>query len=151
MSVAVVGLPALQRRLTAIANGRPLLRELQIRSVRGAKIRVPRKTGNTGRTIRPGELTDDHAIVEAGGAAVFLERGTRPHIIRPRKGRALAWPSTNAGRRLSGRARTGAGMTFATVVHHPGTKPQPFLLPAVIDAVHEVGAEPIVHAWNDAA
>ena len=39
--------------------------------------------------------------------------GTAPHIIRPRAARALRW-------------NTPAGPHFATVVHHPGTDPNPF-------------------------
>lgn len=151
MTIQVAGTDALLRRLKAIRNGRPILREIQIRAVREAKLRVARKTGHTGRTIAPGELTNSHTIVEAGGAAPFLEFGTKPHVIRPRNKKTLSWTE---GKRLSGRARSGkaAGQRFyAKVVHHPGTKAQPFLLPGAIEAVKQVGVEPIVQAWNDAA
>ena len=157
MSMVIIGVPDLLRRLDAIGKGRPILADLQIRTVREAKLRVARKTGFTGRSIRPGTLNDQYATVEVGGAGVFLERGTKPHIIRPRNRRVLAWPATGAGRRLSGRARTATrrgglgGMAFATVVHHPGTKAQPFLVPAAIAAIEQVGVQPIIHAWNDAA
>lgn len=151
MSVVIIGVPQLQRRLKAIEHGRPLLQEIQIRAVREAKLRVARATGFTGRTIRPGDLNDRFAIVEAGGAAVFLEHGTRPHIIRPRNKSVLSWTE---GKRLSGRNRTGAGAgqrIFARVVRHPGTKAQPFLLPGAVEAVKQVGVRPIVDAWNSAA
>lgn len=151
MSIVIIGIPALQKRLAAIGKGRPLLQDIQIRGVREAKIRVARATGFTGRTIHPGELTDHFAIVEAGGAAPFLEFGTRPHLIVPRTKRVLSWTE---GKRLSGRNRTGAGAgrrIFARRVHHPGTKRQPFLVPAAVEAVRQVGVQPIIDAWNDAS
>lgn len=158
MSLVIIGLPALNKRLAAIGDTRTLLRDIQIRSVREAKLRVPRKTGFLGRSIIPGEVTKDHAIVEANANyAAYVERGTRAHIIRPRNRRSLAWPATEAGRRLSGRARSATrrggngGMIFARLVHHPGTRPEPFLVPGVQAALKQVGVEPIVKAWNDAS
>lgn len=156
-TISVSGIPQLQRRLEAISHGRPLLQDIQIRTVREAKIRVARATGNTGRTIRPGDLTDSFTIVEAGGAAVYLEFGTKPHRI-PKAGNARRPMPLGGARRLSGRLRSGAkptgvngGPPFAWHVQHPGTKAQPFLLPGAVEAVKQVGVKPIVDAWNDAA
>ena len=151
MTVQVTGTKELNRRLEALAHGRPTLRDIQIRAVREAKLRVARRTGHTGRTIAPGDLTDAYTIVRAAGAAPFLEFGTKPHVIRPRRASVLSWTQ---GKRLSGRNRTGRGAgarVFARVVHHPGTKAQPFLLPGAVEAVRQVGVEPIIRAWNDAA
>lgn len=152
MSGKLVGADKLQRRLKAIESPRPLLQTIQLKAVAEAKALVPRKTGHTARTIRPGALTPKLAIVEAGGAAAFLELGTRPHVIRPRSKSVLSWPANASGRRLSGRARTKSGRRiFAKVVHHPGTKPQPFLIPGAVAALRSVGIEPIIKAWNEAA
>jgi hypothetical protein len=152
VSGKLVGADKLQRRLRAVREARPLLQTIQLRAVAEAKKLVPRKTGHTARTIRPGSLTDRFAIVEAAGAAVFLEGGTRPHIIRPKNKSVLSWPANASGRRLSGRARTNSGRRiFARVVHHPGTKAQPFLVPGAVAAVKSVGIEPIIKAWNEAA
>lgn len=46
--------------------------------------------------------------------AAFVNDGTRPHIIRPKNARAL-------------RFRVGGQIVYARVVHHPGTRPNPFL------------------------
>lgn len=151
MTVSVSGVPQLLRRLKAIEKGRPVLADIQIRAVREAKLRVARKTGHTARTIAPGELNDSYTIVRAAGAAIFLEFGTRPHVIVPRTKSVLSWTE---GKRLSGRNRTGVAAgprVFARRVNHPGTKPQPFLVPGAADAVRQVGVEPIIRAWNDAA
>lgn len=152
MSGELVGKEKLDRRLNAIKKPKPVLRAIQLDAVAEAKRLVHRRTDHTARTIRPGGLTDSYAIVSAGGAAVFLEEGTRPHTIRPRNKSVLSWPASSSGRRLSGRARTNSGRRiFAKVVHHPGTKPAPFLVPGAIKALHNVGIRAIVKAWNEAA
>ena len=46
--------------------------------------------------------------------AAFVNDGTRPHIIRPRRAQVL-------------RFTVGGRTVFAKVVHHPGTRPRPFL------------------------
>lgn len=57
------------------------------------------------------------AIIKAGGKkgwyAHFVERGTKPHWIKPKKAKSLFF----AGLRRE-------------VVHHPGARPKPFLRPA---------------------
>ena len=44
--------------------------------------------------------------------AIYVHEGTRPHIIRPKNGRALMWPGAPHPYRM---------------VHHPGTKANPFV------------------------
>jgi hypothetical protein len=62
---------------------------------------------------------DDVYIGSRHPRALMLEKGTSPHEIRPHAGGVLAW-------------RGGDGkMRFARVVHHPGTRAQPFLRPAL--------------------
>lgn len=46
--------------------------------------------------------------------AAYVNDGTRPHIIRPRNARAL-------------RFMVGGQVVYARVVHHPGTRANPFL------------------------
>lgn len=156
--MALEGFRPLQARLTAIGDRRGLAQQLGLMTVREAKLHVARKTGTTGRTIRLTRVTEDSATVEVGGAGPYLERGTKAHIIRPKNGRALRWPARGTARTLGGRARTGevrrlgsAAFAFATIVHHPGTKAQPFLIPAARKAIATVGIGTIVERWNRAA
>lgn len=156
------GASALQARLRAIGKTEVLVRSIVITGVAFAKHDVPRKTGNLGRTIRPGRITKDSGELVAGGTlkvgyAADVERGTRPHIIRPRPGRvgrngrpaALAW---GGSRRLSGSLRSGASPTnFARLVHHPGTRAHPFLVPGLQRAAKEQGISTIVRLWNEGA
>lgn len=47
--------------------------------------------------------------------ALMHHNGTRPHIIRPKRAKALRWVAKNGN------------VVFARVVHHPGTKPNRYL------------------------
>ena len=147
----------LQRRLKAIADTQEMLRLIQLETVAGAKAKVPRKTGNLGRSILPGRVDDDSATVTVNASyAAAVEFGSKPHVIVPKRARVLAWPASEGGRRLSGRARTKGGKpigptAFAMKVNHPGSKAQPYLVPAALDALHKHGIEAIVKRWNDAS
>jgi hypothetical protein len=48
--------------------------------------------------------------------AIYVEKGTRPHVIRPVNASCLAFESGMLG-----------GMVFTRLVHHPGAKPNPFV------------------------
>lgn len=176
--MTIEGYRPLQARLDAIGSTKELMRRVGLETVRGAKLKVARKTGTTGRTIRLTRVTDDSATVTVGGAGAFLERGTKPHIIRARNGKALFFPSqralverlgvgqsrkrkfvenrltfTKGGNLSAGSKRRfgNAAYVHAAVVHHPGTKPQPFLIPAAKEAAEAAGIIDVVERWNEAA
>lgn len=158
MGVEFTGAKALSKRLHAIENGRVILHKLQLDTTAEAKRLVPRKTGNLGRSITPGALTNSDALVVARARyARYVELGTRPHVIRPRNAQALRFPAKGTPVTLSGRARTGAvraggAYAFAKEVHHPGTKPHPFLVPGARKAVEHGGLKDVVIGlWNQAA
>ena len=150
MSEKIEGMKKLNRRLDAISDTAGLLKAVQLRAVAEAKQLVPRKTGYLGRSIIPGSLSRSFAIVQAtAGYAAYVELGTRPHVIVPRRARVLAWPVSG---RLSGRPRSGSPMIFARRVNHPGTKAQPYLLPGAEAALRAAGFRNIiVKKWNDAS
>ncbi len=156
MAEQIVGLQKLEKRLNAIGGtkiGHTIMNRLAVATVREAKILVPRKTGNLGRSIMVASVTDNSATVVAhANYAPYVEFGTRPHEITPHARKALRWAASAGGRRLTGSPRTGADVVFATKVHHPGTKPHPFLLPGAQKAVSSAGlADVIVKEWNGAA
>lgn len=152
MSGQLIGGDKLNRRLEAIKTGRPLLRELQLSAVAEAKALVPRKTGHLARSIGPGAVGATFALVEARtNYAAFVEFGTRPHVIRPRNKRVLAWPAAGQAR-LSGRVKTGGRVIFAKRVNHPGTKAEPYLVPGAKAALTKGGFRNIIiEQWNKAA
>jgi hypothetical protein len=62
---------------------------------------------------------DLRATVSAGAPyALYVEKGTRAHKIRPKYRGALRWPVEG-------------GYAFAGEVNHPGTDPMPFIQTAV--------------------
>jgi hypothetical protein len=58
--------------------------------------------------------------------APMVNDGTRPHIIRPRRAKALKF--TVGGRTV-----------YAALVHHPGTRARPFLDRALADVARSRG------------
>jgi hypothetical protein len=154
----IEGMRGLQARLRAISDTEGLVRELGLETVREAKERVRRKTGTTARTIRLASVSSTEAVVRVRGAGAWLEYGTRPHIIRPRKGKMLRFPAKGVATTLGGRVRSPAlrklgkgAYIFARLVHHPGTRAQPFLIPAAKAAIDKVGIGYIIDRWNRAA
>lgn len=116
-----------------------------------AKSRAPSKTSDLVTSIGSvyGGVFSDGTLIGTVSAsashALFVEYGTRPHVIEgkkenftmyPRKGnKALAFNGivvrsvkrTQRALRFPGRF----GWSFATKVNHPGTSPNPFLRPAL--------------------
>lgn len=146
------GLPALNRRLKAIGMTSGILGAIQMQAVAEAKALVPRKTGYLARSIGPGSLTRSFAIVHASaGYAAYVELGTKPHVIKPRSKRVLAWPAAGSAR-LSGRTKSGGSRIFARKVRHPGTKAKPYLVPGARAALGKAGFKNIItNQWNRAA
>ncbi len=147
----VKGMAALQKRLKAIGETQPAMRALQLSAIHEAQHLVHRKTGHLQRSIVPGPVSETHAIVEARTPyAAALERGAKPHIIRPKKAKVLAW---GGARRLTGTLKSGAKATnFAALVHHPGNKAFPYLVPGARAALKKAGiVGTIVDRWNRAA
>jgi hypothetical protein len=151
--IGLQGADQLQARLNALKGSpRGILKAWQIGTVAEAKLLVRRKTGFLGRSIGPGDLFSDHAIVVARAPyAGDVEYGTRPHIIRPRTKSILRFPANGRSARLTGSLRRGGDAVFAREVHHPGTKPHPFLVPGARAALTKVGLTALVDEWNRAA
>jgi len=88
-----------------------------------AKQEAPRRTGNLIRNLRatPFKMTGDYK--GEGGVEVDLDKvpyagfvmyGTRPHVIRARRAKALHF-------------RMGGREVFCKSVNHPGTRPNRFM------------------------
>ena len=119
----------LQRKsMTSVmrAGGRPI--------VRRARGKVAKVSGKLSRSIRVTVVrrgTKVIARIIAGRRvkkddpyyALFVERGTQPHEIRPKGKKSLFL----------------AGL-FSEVVQHPGAKAKPYLLPALEEAAAEAVA-----------
>ncbi len=146
------GAPQLQARLHAIGKTEGYMRLLGLAAVREQKLLVHRKTGNLGRSIHLGSVTPTHAVtIASANYAADVEFGTRAHEITPNARKALRWAASPGGARLTGTPRKGAAVVFAKRVHHPGTRPYPYMIPGAKLAVSKAGTNAIVEQWNGAA
>ena len=100
--ITINGLPAVLERLAALDEG-------------------GHRFGGMQAIVSPGMLA----------YAPFVSSGTRPHDIYPRNKAVLAWPAAGTPTRATGKAKAGGAMAFAMHVHHPGTKPNPYVEEAV--------------------
>jgi len=87
---------------------------------------APRRTGRMAGLVGPRRLQSDFGRYLEGGAGVnvastnakgyaqYVSSGTRPHVILPKRGKALRF--VIAGRTV-----------FARRVNHPGTRANPYL------------------------
>lgn len=147
----VKGVPQLKARLEAITPQPDLMRNLGLTAIAEQKRLVPRRTGNLGRSIGIGSVTDTVVeTVATANYAAFVEFGTKAHEIVPRTKKALRFALGGAAT-LAGRPRAGASVIFAKRVKHPGTKAKPFMRPGAKRAIDKLGVDAIVEAWNDAA
>lgn len=82
---------------------------------RGSGVRL-RDSFSAQRHTSPVGVSID--FISRAPQAKWVLGGTRPHEIRPRNAKALYWVDRG-------------GSHFARLVHHPGTKPNPFVRRAV--------------------
>jgi hypothetical protein len=92
--------------------------------------RRAKRVATRARQLAPGSMkrkittstASGHVRVECSHPAVlYVIQGTRPHIIRPNRRKALRWSS-------------GGRFVFAKLVHHPGNRANNFLLKAMREA-----------------
>jgi HK97 gp10 family phage protein len=94
---------------------------------------APWKTGHLAGSIVK-EIEEGEAYLKAlTSYAVYVEKGTAPHEIRPVNASILAFE-------VNGR------MVFTPLVNHPGTKPNPFMQRAV-EAAREKAEEIFAELW----
>lgn len=153
--MALIGYSELMARFAAVRGGvagSQLMAAVGTAAVREQKLLFAphTKTGTTVRSIMLGAVSPTSAATMVGFAGPYIELGTRPHIIKPRNAKVLAW---GGARRLSGALRAGAQATnFAMYVHHPGYAPHPFMVPGATMALSKSGIlDVVVMRWNSAA
>lgn len=103
--------------------GLKLVNDLSRRTADTARGRAPARTGFLRNSIRPDPATVTGDRIVGGVTAhadygIFVHEGTKPHMIYPRKAKALRFT-------MNGKT------VYAKSVRHPGTRPQPFLLTAL--------------------
>jgi HK97 gp10 family phage protein len=94
--------------------------------------RVPVRTGQLMAGIQKENLGLEGTLGPTAPYALFVEYGTMPHDIRPIFGHVL-------------RFIVGGKVVFTPLVHHPGTRPQPFIEQTAQDMVNQMP-----EIWNQA-
>jgi hypothetical protein len=89
---------------------------------------APWRTGNLAMSITKQVGEGWASIKPLAPYAIYVEKGTRPHEIYPVNARCLAFASGMLG-----------GVVFAMHVHHPGTKPNPFVEATAVETRDEAG------------
>jgi hypothetical protein len=96
----------------------------------GALLAGSRNSGSLVASIRP-ELMRDHVWIGPNVPhAAAVNDGSRPHVIRPRRARALHWMTLAA----VGAGSRGKRGHFAAEVHHPGFAGHHFVEEAAVRA-----------------
>ena len=90
------------------------------------KEKAPKRTGKLRKSIRKVRRGFEAYVFPTAPYAVFVEFGTRPHIIRPVRAQALRFET-----------RTGE-VVFTRLVRHPGTKPKRFIRETVEEVIRRV-------------
>ena len=139
--MALKGGRELRARLNALSTAfKPIGRNWADDTVRLARPRVPVRTGRLRQSIRRRNASKKRATVVAHYTAFFVDAGPKPHVIRAKKGRFLAF---------EGR---GGNTIFAPRVRHRGYRGRPFRRRAAIEALkRNPMAEEVIRAWNEAA
>lgn len=115
---------ALRRYLTGPqSDAVRLVRDGQRTTLNAAKTGSPVDTGQLRNSHRAGPIRIENGVVTADvevvqDYAMAVHEGSRPHVIRPRRVKALTFKLPGVGR------------VFAKSVNHPGAKPRPWLLQA---------------------
>ncbi|MGW2766255.1 hypothetical protein [Streptomyces sp. NPDC001275] len=117
MSVELHLEPGRLARMLRMRNG-IVERRLAARTSRVAAIARAEAPGSMGRHIdwhiKEGPRGLQAVITCSHPAVRYVIEGTRPHIIRPRRAKAL-------------RFEVGGHVVFSAYARHPGTRPNPFL------------------------
>jgi HK97 gp10 family phage protein len=95
----------------------------------GAPWRTGKLVGSIIKDIAEGEAS----ISALASYAIYVEKGTAPHEIRPVNASVLAF-------------EVGGGVVFTRLVRHLGTKPNPFMQRAV-EAAREKVEETFAELW----
>jgi len=95
-------------------------------AVKTMKEKAPKRTGKLRKSIRKVQRGFEAYVFPTVPYAMFVEFGTRPHLIRPVRAQALRFVS-----------RSGE-VVFTRLVHHPGTKPKRFVRETAEEVIRRV-------------
>ena len=137
--MALRGSRELRARLRAIKlTFKPVGRDWADETASIARTMVPVKNGRLRNSIRRRNATQTKATVVAHYSAYFIDKGTKEHSEKPRKGQAL-------------RFERGQNTVFSRKVDHPRTAARPFRERAAKEGLRRQPlADALIKQWNSA-
>lgn len=140
MATRLKGTPALRRRMRAIGLAfKPIGAEWAETAADLGNAAVPVRTGRLRTSHRKRNATMKRATVVAHFTSTFVDGGTAPHRIEPKR----------AGRL---RFQEGGRTIFARKVNHPGARAQPYKERVAREALRRTPmADILIKEWNEAA
>jgi hypothetical protein len=87
---------------------------------------APWRSGFLAQSIKKTVSEGQADVKPLASYAIYVEKGTAPHLIRPVNASVLAFHSGMLG-----------GMVFTKLVHHPGTKANPFVAKTAMETRDE--------------
>lgn len=138
---SLIGSRELRRRLKSIKTVfKPVGRQWADETAKRARNYVPKRTGKTQKSIRRKNASQKRATVQAVYTARILMAGSKPHVIRPKKMRAVKFTAP------------GGQPVFAKKVNHRGHGKNDFAERAAREALHENPmADELIKLWNEVA
>jgi len=130
MNISITGLDELRKRIDPAWFQAVLERGLKAAVIHlegKVKERTPVRTGRLRASITHGGKGLRYTVGTDVKYARFVEEGTKPHVIRPRTKKALAWSgggrtAAGLGRGPQGTKKRGGQLIVRKRVNHPGTK-----------------------------
>jgi len=145
--LTVKGFPELRARLSAISTAGPqILGKWQYSTVQNARTTAPSRSGRGRSSIHASNLTGTRAEVRGAFWLIFMDRGTKAHVIEPKgvSGSGRGGKSNTKVLRFEYKGET----VFARKVNRRRMRRRPFLTKAAQDSLRAVGTSEIVNLWN---
>ena len=146
--MTVKGFPELRARLDSIGRpGMPILGKWQHNTTVQARSTAPSRTGRGRASIHPSKLTETRAEVRGAYWLIFMDRGTKAHIIEPKgiSGGGRGGKSNTKALRFEWKGET----VFARKVHRRRMRRRPFLTKAAQDGLKSgIFSDAIIQLWN---
>jgi len=105
--------------------------KLKIRQMtRGSRVKSGYLINNIIHRVTSKGITGE--VISKAPYSIFIEEGTRPHIVRRRTKKVLAGPLRGRppGWNVSEKSKSMGYATYGKEIRHPGTQPRPFMYPA---------------------
>lgn len=138
--MSLQGGPELKARLKAIRLAfKPIGKDWADETAKIARGMVPVRTGRLRQSIKRRNATQKRATVVAHHTAYFVDKGPKPHLIKPRRGSHLIF-------------QAGGRTIFARQVNHRGYRGRPFRARAAQAGLRRTDLDgKLIAEWNRAA